>query len=443
MSVAPEGMGPDIKLNRWYKLEAKAFIKWAMYLEKGRIEVKSYPGREKVWRVLVLNPRRKAWQRLGVDPSEPLFVVVDTGTESSMEKAGEKALASYRKYIRRGIPKMLFNPALVQSWDRMTKLQRVSLLRLIGVLPEAAENLAKHSWATLAPVVKMKLSWAWKENRVRRNDDPRFEALAEAQRDRPEAAGFRIGMAQLSQLYGSAVEHVGDLTHRMSQKIGFFKGGYPWVGEKVRKTLRWLTNAYGFEREVREQVVKNFHYYKERGELPKHFGRSPQDALIRLKRLGRLYAAEHRKLPVFNAVQRIARDAAIAVGEWRFKHAVDRLYALKYLLDQGHEAWSREAMKTRNNSKRRVRRNINLPSADIFEASPYGLTPNSRRRGSGLKTYYVARFRPPYPQRGEFWTANEMIDLLPATVVGHVYKVSAPTRALALAEAKAAHGRGK
>lgn len=284
---------------------------------------------------------------------------------------------------------------------------------------------------------------------ARKNADPRFEALADAQRGKPEGAMMRLQMANISQLYGATAEHVGDLTHRMSQKIDFFKGGYQWVEEKVRKTLRWLTNPYGFEREVKEQVVTNFNYMREHGDpykRAKHFGRSPQDALLRLKRLGRLYAAEHRKLPVFNAVQRIARAAAIAVGEWRFKDAVDRLYALRYLLDQGYEAWSREAMKTKNSPKR-VRKNlhVDLPTSDIFTASPYGLSPNRSKRHykPRKKPFFVARFRPPYPQKGEFWTVSTSIDTLPATVVGGVYKVSAPSRVSALAQARMAHARGR
>jgi len=390
-------------------------------------------------------------------------------------------------------------------------------------LPEAKRD-AEAALLKIAPALPRTLF-------NRKNADPRFEALAEAQRGAPEGAMMRLSMAQISQLYGTTAEHVGDLTHRMSQSIDFFKGGYQWVAEKVRRTLNWLTNPYGFEREVREQVVTNFRYSKELQEkegrpFEKHYGRSPQDALLRLKRLGRLYAAEHRKLPVFNTVQRIARDAAVAVGEWRFKNAVSKLKTLKYLLDKGPDVWAGHAMKTKNNPKmnpmserewwawakkdleykpseqwrariermvhayrwhkppeqvramlwsmrpkvnsRRARRNISLPSADIFEASAYGLTPNARRRANPsepptiwrkrrrgkktlhyrgpdprFKTYYVARFRPPYPQRGEFWTASEMIDLLPATVVGGVYKISASNRVAALAQAKAAHARGR
>lgn len=178
-----------------------------------------------------------------------------------------------------------------------------------------------------------------------------FNELAEAQRGAPEAAGQRIQGAQISQLYGETAEHVGDLTHRMSQSVNFFHGGYEWVREKVEKTLRWLTSAYGFEREVREQIQRNFDYYGERDRIPERFGSSPKEALANLKLLGQEYADEHVKLVVYNDVQQIARGAAIAVGEWRFGDAVRLLRLLKKVLDKGEKAWEQEALKTSFGSK--------------------------------------------------------------------------------------------
>jgi hypothetical protein len=668
------------ELNRWYKLEGKALKKWVMHLENGFVEVIAYPGREILWRALVRNPRRKIYQQLGVDPPERLFMVVATGTEpSSMEKAGEKALAAHRRYVKHP-PKTLFNESRT-VWTMATaqyhayvsvdsSLRRNRYLgriyTIMGDPRTATGEHFKNLWAKVFHTKREAISmtesrlrefvrrgqtmlfnrngdpwervysrmwrrrmasghhlyviksldgnvWYWwiqvgkqvgirksaasfaeaKEEALktyrrlklpmpmlfnaRRNADPRFAKLAEAQRGRPESAMLRIQMAGISQLYGTTAEHVGDLTHRMSEypeHAERHKAGYQYVLEKVKKTLRWLTNAYGFEREVREQVITNWNYMREKGDpyvRAKHFGGSPEDALRRLKRLGRLYAAEHRRLPVFNAVQRIARDAAIAVGEWRFKDAVDRLYALKYLLEQGPEAWSREAMKTKNNPKprnpwaicaavglgrgtakyercvKKVKAKMNpiSPKDAVRLMNPHvgfaqlykylrtligddkrllqeaaeahraryrslygvhigplykeprivqklrdsvhygrvvdGLTPvvsrtllirwdslshserarlfghpateilallqsASRvnpRRVRRSKTYFVARFRPPYPQRGEFWTASESIDTLPATVVGGVYKISAANRVTALAQAKAAHARGR
>jgi hypothetical protein len=77
---------------------------------------------------------------------------------------------------------------------------------------------------------------------------------------------------------------------------------------------------------------------------------------------------------------------------------------------------------------------------EIVELMSRQYIPNKKPR---VKTFYVARFRPPHPSRGEFWAVTTSVDELPSTVVGNFYKISAPTRALALAEARAAHARGK
>jgi hypothetical protein len=174
--------------------------------------------------------------------------------------------------------------------------------------------------------------------------DNRFNDLAGEQRGEPEGAMHRIQEVSVSNLYGSLAEHVGDLIHRMAQRPLFFKGGYEWVREKVDKTLRWLTNPYGFLREVVEQSVSHYGYHKREGNLPAWFT-SPEVGMAHLRKLGQRYADEHRKLKPFNAVQRMARSAAIAVGEFRFRDAIERLRNLKYVLDRGSKAWSEEAMK--------------------------------------------------------------------------------------------------
>lgn len=60
-----------------------------------------------------------------------------------------------------------------------------------------------------------------------------------------------------------------------------------------------------------------------------------------------------------------------------------------------------------------------------------------RNPTKGLKTYYVAKYRPAYPQKGEYWTASTVIDALPPTVVGKVFKIAARTKKDAIREAQA------
>jgi hypothetical protein len=168
--------------------------------------------------------------------------------------------------------------------------------------------------------------------------DACFRKLASDQRGRPESAMMQIHEGTMSPMYGSVAEHVGDLTHRMSEfPGGGLSHGYPYVGEKVEKTLRWLTNPYGFEREVRENVASAVAYNDRQGH-PLPCG-NDEMCLRELKRRGRVYAAEHRKLKPCNRVQLIAKNAAIAIGEWRFKDAIANLTTLKKILDAGEDYW--------------------------------------------------------------------------------------------------------
>lgn len=170
-----------------------------------------------------------------------------------------------------------------------------------------------------------------------------FRKLADDQRGRPEGAMHKIYQDSLSPLYGSVAEHVGDLTHRMSEfpESPQFAHGLEYVDEKLRKTLRWLTHPYGFEREVKENVAAAVKYHASHGR--KLSCGDVSGCLSELKKRGASYAEEHRKLKPCNAVQRVARDAAIAVGEFRFNDAIDRLRSLKSLVDQGPHVWIREA----------------------------------------------------------------------------------------------------
>ncbi len=170
--------------------------------------------------------------------------------------------------------------------------------------------------------------------------DAAFDTLADAQRGAPEVAMRRLQGAQISQLYGWVCEHTGDISHRMSQTYSFFKGGYQWVDEKVAKVLRSLRHPYGFRREAFEQIKSNHALHVREGN-PKWA--SVEDAIQRLEALGKAYADEHRKLPVFNEVQMLARDAAIAMGEMDFEEAQRLLEELESYLARGREAWAVKA----------------------------------------------------------------------------------------------------
>lgn len=198
-----------------------------------------------------------------------------------------------------------------------------------------------------------------------------FDKVANTQRGLPEQAGLRINSAQISQLYGYVAEHIGDLTHRMSESIDFLRGQFGAVKDKVDGALSVLTNEFGFRREVMEQVSTNtlvranpnatteqmreVLIARNRESItadPTSLLPAEVRELDRLKLLGRDYADAHRRVPVINRVQRLANDAAIAVGEFRFEDATALLQELKTELDKGPKNWEQVSRESNTVSPR-------------------------------------------------------------------------------------------
>ena len=178
---------------------------------------------------------------------------------------------------------------------------------------------------------------------VKRRDEL-FDKLANDQRGAPELAMQKLTEPGISQLYGYITEHVGDLTHRMAQRPSFFRGGFEWVSEKVEKTLRTLTFPYGFRKEMFEQIESNLAYEQRKGN---DLDKDKYDYIMELKELSKKYADEHRKLKVYNDAQTHARDAAVAVGEWKFNEAIRHIRELDRHIKMGYEHWEEYALEFR------------------------------------------------------------------------------------------------
>lgn len=159
-----------------------------------------------------------------------------------------------------------------------------------------------------------------------------FKALGDAQRGAPEQAMLNVQHATGGGVLNPVVEHVGDITHRMSHMAQYNQA----LGrEKVEKTYRWLTNPYGFAREFNENLRNNARYRQ----MSEHQLRTKVSQLLMT------YAAEHAKLPVYNRAQWLARQAAIDVGQQKWTAAADALaQLLKMAPDE--DAWNRVAFET-------------------------------------------------------------------------------------------------
>jgi len=178
---------------------------------------------------------------------------------------------------------------------------------------------------------------------TRAHRDKLFHELSVKQRGAPEEAGQNIVGSQIAQVYGHVAEHTGDILHRMSQDPAFFKGSHANVKEKVDKVLFYLRDP-GFEEYVFTQIQNNIQRTSE-GRIDRVIeGKQKfEQKLEVLEELGRKYAKSFRNLRVYNEAQQLAKDAAIAVGEMRFKDATMFLEKLKAEVDKGERHWEQYA----------------------------------------------------------------------------------------------------
>ena len=157
--------------------------------------------------------------------------------------------------------------------------------------------------------------------------------IAQAQRGEPEAAMRQVQHTVGGGVLNPVVEHVGDLTHRMTERVTYHNMGYEAVKDKVHKALRVLEEPYGFEREMGENVRSN----------ARSMGRNEAALQAKINKALEQYSEAHKKIPVVNEMQRLARGAAIAVGNNDFATAKRNLHALKDVLDKGPDAWVKRA----------------------------------------------------------------------------------------------------
>lgn len=159
-----------------------------------------------------------------------------------------------------------------------------------------------------------------------------LNSAASYQRGKPESA-MNDAQRQLGTgVLPHALEHVGDLTHRMAEEGGAY--GTEYVAPKVRQTLRSLEHPYGFEREAGEQLRENAKYASERGRTP------PTEDTVRA--VGQKYADEHRQVPAYTRPMYLGRAAAVALGEGRYGDATSSLRAIQRTIDHGEDHFRAE-----------------------------------------------------------------------------------------------------
>jgi len=159
-----------------------------------------------------------------------------------------------------------------------------------------------------------------------------FVELGNAQRGAPEAAMERAQLAMGGGVMNVLIEHVGDLTHRMSHMARHDYDGYGEVHEKLNTTLYYLRSDYGFEREMWENFQNNA---RARGVPYDGYWKRIREALA-------VYTEAHRKLPAYNEAQWLAREAAIETGELHFD-LVEKYLKKLQRMQKTREMWHKAA----------------------------------------------------------------------------------------------------
>ena len=159
-----------------------------------------------------------------------------------------------------------------------------------------------------------------------------FGALAEQQRGEPELA-----MRDLKDFLGGgvlspAIEHAGDLIHRVTEASRFGRANRPLVAAKVDALVQSLGHAYGFEREHQENLKARAKALR----LP--LSKVREQVSTGLAR----YAAAQKALPVYNRVHWLMRETARAIGESRFADALTTAKELQ-ALTKSKQAFDRAA----------------------------------------------------------------------------------------------------
>lgn len=127
-------------------------------------------------------------------------------------------------------------------------------------------------------------------------------------------------------IYQHAAEHIGDLVHRLSSIASNQGGGHVYGLEAaLTKSLRnYLLN------DALDQAGRNYQYHVD------NYGYkgTKTDFEYDLIKAGKRYADAYSKIPVYTEFQKLARDAAVALGNFKMHRAEQLLKELSKKLQQ-------------------------------------------------------------------------------------------------------------
>lgn len=174
----------------------------------------------------------------------------------------------------------------------------------------------------------------------------KFSELAKLQRDKPEKFMDGLQLYMGGGTISSMIEHIGDLTHRISQNIYVYNGEVERslvdIAPKINNALRRLNMPKPVLEEFYENLNNNFDYDKTCSN-PKIKENTIDKFKERVVKDLKEYARLHSELPVYNDVQKYARDSAVCLGNLDIEGLRYNLENLNNIIQQ--EIFIQEASK--------------------------------------------------------------------------------------------------
>lgn len=174
----------------------------------------------------------------------------------------------------------------------------------------------------------------------------KFNELALLQRGKPEVKMVEIQKYAGGGVISNMIEHIGDLSHRVSQKVytstGSIEQSLNDIMPKINNALRRINNGISIIKEFEGNIDNNFDYDKSYSKS-KIKEKTPEEFKERVINDLKEYSKLHSELPVYNVVQKHARDAAVCLGNLDIKGLKYNLESLDDMIKQ--EVFVKEASK--------------------------------------------------------------------------------------------------
>jgi hypothetical protein len=144
-----------------------------------------------------------------------------------------------------------------------------------------------------------------------------FSELANKQRGEPENKMREI-QNLISGTYSWQLEHIGDLTHRISQRVyvnhDSIEDALNDIETKIQNGLFYLSSEYDLRNKHSKRIISDYidvsHIYKSVEDYEKSINKESQ-----------LYSKYHAQLPVYNIVQYHARESAVHLGRQDYRRS--------------------------------------------------------------------------------------------------------------------------